>query len=238
MVALELAVQDLEGIAIASRVGADRIELCSALSVGGLTPSLALVEAAAAAPVAAHVLIRPRAGGFGYTAEERAVIVRDLRHVLAAGAAGVVVGGTSDGGVDAELLRAVTDAAGPAPITFHRAFDTLGDRIGALDVLVQLGVSRVLTSGGAASAVEGRGELTRLVRHAAGRIEIMAGGGVVAANVSLVVATGVDAVHASAKRVVAGSGIHLGSAGESVRETTDEELAGRLRAILDGARRV
>lgn len=231
MVAFELAVQDLEGIEIASRVGADRIELCAALAVGGLTPSLAFIEAAADG-VPAHVLIRPRPGGFEHTPEEVALIVRDVGHALAAGATGVVIGGTKDGGVDVGFVRVMTDAAAGAPVTFHRAFDTIDDRIAALDALVDLGVTRVLTSGGRASAVDARDELTELARHADGRIEIMAGGGITDRTAELLLATGVDAIHASAKRAVSGAGIRLGSAGESMRETTDEEHARRIRGLV------
>ncbi|MET0295942.1 MAG: copper homeostasis protein CutC [Microbacterium sp.] len=231
MVAFELAVQDLEGVDIAARVGADRIELCAALAVGGLTPSLGFIEAAAAG-VPVHVLVRPRPGGFEHTSDEVALIARDVRHALAAGATGVVVGGTKDGVVDIDFVRAMTDAAGGAPVTFHRAFDTIDDRVSALDVLADLGVTRVLTSGGRSSAIDARDELTRLARHADGRIEIMAGGGITDQTAGLLLETGVDAIHASAKRLASSTGIRLGSAGESVRETTDEAHAQRIRDLV------
>ncbi|GAA3668368.1 copper homeostasis protein CutC [Microbacterium marinilacus] len=249
MTAFELAVQDRAGIAVATRVRPDRMELCAALSTGGLTPSAGLVRAAAAGDVPAHVLVRPREGGFGYDPDDVGVILADVRAALAAGAAGVVVGGTvpdGEGGlrVDDGLMRRVVDAAadvsgGAAEVTFHRAFDVVADRRAALEELVALGVTRVLTSGGASRAADALPELRSLVAHAAGRIEIQAGGGVDATNAAAVVATGVDAVHASAKSVVVeqvpvalGSGV---AAGRVERESTDEAVAAAVRDLVRAA---
>lgn len=236
MIAFELAVQDAAGIRIAGRVGPDRIELCSALALGGLTPSAALIEAAVAATVPVHVLIRPRAGDFDYDDQERAVIVRDVRWARDAGAAGVVVGATCGGRIDAELVRAVVAEAGDAEVTFHRALDVVADPAAALREVAELGVARVLTSGGADHAADGRETLARLVRIAAGRIEVMAGGGVTRATAADILATGVDALHASAKALRAGAGLALGSAGDAAREVTDEAEAVALRRIVADAR--
>lgn len=233
MVTFELAVQDLQSAAAAARLGVDRMELCSALATGGVTPSQGFIEAAVSTGVPVHVLVRPRTGDFAYSPEEKSLIVRDSARALEAGAAGVVVGGMHEGRIDEALVRSVVGAAGTADVTFHRAFDTAVDRSLALDALAALGVRRVLTSGGAHSAPDGREELKRLVRHAQGSIEIMAGGGVTADNVPQVLRTGVAAVHASAKcRVPEGSGLSLGSLGESLRETVDEEHARRIMALL------
>lgn len=239
MTAFELAVQDAAGIGVAGRVGADRIELCSALALGGLTPSAALIETAAAGAVPVHVLIRPRAGDFDYDDEERAIIVRDVRWARDAGAAGVVVGATRAGRIDAELVRAVVAEAGGAEVTFHRALDVVADPAAALLEVAELGVARVLTSGGADHAADGSAELARLVRVAAGRIEVMAGGGVTRATAADILDTGVDALHASAKALRAGAGLALGSAGDAAREVTDEVEASALRRIVAdaGARR-
>lgn len=229
--------QDSGGLAIAARLGVDRIELCSALAVGGVTPSHALIAAATAPGMPpAHVLVRPRAGGFDYAADEVALIVADVRHALAAGAAGVVVGGVRDGRVDAGLITRVIEAAGGAPVTFHRAFDSLPDPVAALETLISLGVRRVLTAGGPGTVADGLPGLTTLAAAAAGRIEIMAGGGVRPSLVAPLASTGVDAVHASAKGTVADpAGVVLGSAagaGATGRETTDEaEAAGMLAAV-------
>lgn len=250
--AVELAVQDVAGVRIAQAVGVDRVELCTALALGGLTPSVALVERAVASAVPVHVLVRPRAGGFDYDADERALIVADARAAMAAGAAGVVVGGTVAGtalgdsrhgaggwAVDEALLRAVLDVAGE--VTFHRGFDVLADPERALEQLAALGVRRVLTTGGGARAVDSLPALARLQQLAGGRLEIMAGGGVGPENVAQVAATGVAAVHASAKRRVAqGAGLApagalaLGSADTGEYETTDEALARGIVAALRG----
>ncbi|QLD12417.1 copper homeostasis protein CutC [Microbacterium oleivorans] len=235
MVAFELAIQDGAGVDVAVRTGADRIELCSALALGGLTPSAGLIERAVGAGVPVHVLIRPRAGDFDFDADGRRMIVRDVRWACDAGAAGVVVGGTRGGRIDADLVRAVVAEAEDREVTFHRALDVVADPSGALIELAQLGVRRVLTSGGADRAADGRAGLTRLVRAAAGAIEVMAGGGVTRANVASVMATGVDAIHASAKALRAGAGLALGSAGDAAREVTDEDEAATLRRLVGRA---
>lgn len=238
MVDFELAVQDVHGLTVAARLGVDRIELCSALPVGGITPSLGLVETAAAMPgmPPVHVLVRPRLGGFEYEPAEVALILRDVRHALAAGAAGVVIGGVRSGEVDHDLVRRVLDAAGVASVTFHRAFDTLPDPIAGLRTLASLGVRRILTSAGAASVADALPALADLVTAAGDRIEIMAGGGVRPDAVEKIVRTGVPAVHASAKRTVPSTvGVTLGTAaraGESGFETTDEDEAARIIAAL------
>jgi copper homeostasis protein len=238
MVAFELAVQDVHGLTVAARLGVDRIELCSALPVGGITPSLGLVETAVATPgmPPVHVLVRPRLGGFDYSPDEVALIVRDVRHALAAGVAGVVIGGVRDGRVDDDLVGRVLDAAGAAAVTFHRAFDTLPDPAAAVRTLAALGVRRILTSAGAASVADALPALADLVAAAGDRIEIMAGGGVRPDDVEKIVRTGVPAIHASAKRTVPSTvGVTLGTAaraGENGFETTDEAEAARFVTAL------
>jgi len=241
MVAFELAVQDLHGLAVAARLRVDRIELCSALPVGGVTPSLGLVETAVAMPgmPPVQVLVRPRLGGFEHTAAEAELIVRDVRLALAAGAAGVVIGGVRDDRVDAGLVRRVVAAAAGAAVTFHRAFDTLPDPREAVATLADLGVRRILTSAGGASVADALPALADLVTAAGDRIEIMAGGGLRPESVEKILRTGVPAVHASAKRAVAeAAGITLGTAaraGETFFETTDEDEAARIIAALRAA---
>ena len=240
-VALEIAVQDPEGVAVAVAGGADRIALCTALALGGLTPSAASVRAAVAAAPSVHVLVRPRAGGFEYSPVEAAVILDDVRRALDLGAHGVVVGAVRGEEVDASLVRRVRALAGPAELTFHRAFDTLTDLEKALDVLLDLGVDRVLTSGGASRAVDALERIADLVVRAGGRLQVMAGSGIDATVVQPVVATGVAAIHASAKRTVhEAQRVDLGSlaqAGASLREETDEVAVRALRTALDAPRR-
>lgn len=237
-VALELAVQDPAGAVIAADVGARRVELCSALgATGGITPSAALIEAvidaAAVVPssdsapiLEVHVLVRPRPGGFVYSAAEHDLMLREVVLSVDAGADGVVLGAlTPSGTVDVARMRSLVAAADDAEVTFHRAIDVVADPIAALDTLSELGVARVLTSGGAARAADGLDRLAALVERSAELgIEIMAGGGVTAADVPALLGVGVDAVHLSAKRTVTDAG-GPGGGGDAGYEVTDQTLA-------------
>ena len=238
--ALELAVQDVAGVRVAAALGLERVELCSALALGGLTPSLAVVEAAvavaatAAGAVGVHVLVRPRAGDFRYDADEVDVMVADVRRAVAAGADGVVVGALDDAGLpDPAVLDRLREAADGVQVTFHRAVDVSADPVRALDLVAGSGVTRVLTSGGAPRAVDGAGCLRRMVEVAAGRVEVMAGAGVDAAAVPELLATGVDALHFSAKRRVSARGIPLGQS-EDGHDVTDQGLAAAVVAAVRG----
>ena len=237
---LEIAVQNAAGARIASEADVDRVELCSALSLGGVTPSAGVIEAVVAvARCPVHVLVRPRPGDFGYSPDEVAVLLADVRRAVSAGAAGVVVGALADGAVDAEILARIGDAANGADVTFHRAFDLVTDPAAGLDVLAAHRVRRVLSSGAASSAVEGMPGLGRLVAIAQGRVEIMAGGGVTIESIPEFGAIGVAAVHLSAKslRRVAG-GFSLGAdSREGVMEwdVTDPQLVARARASVSGS---
>jgi len=197
---LEVALDDVGGAGIAERAGADRIELCAGLADGGTTPSIGLVSSAAAELTRATlmVLIRPRAGDFVYTRGELAVMVADIRAVRDhAPAAGFALGAlTPDGEIDRDALAAMLDAAAGAPVTFHKAFDSTRDLARSLDVLVEAGVQRVLTSGGRRSALEGAAVIRRLVERAGTQLTPIAGGSVRPTNVAeLVAATGVADVH-------------------------------------------
>ena len=238
--ALEIAVQDPAGVRIAGEVGAARVELATALALGGLTPSPATlelsVEAAREAGVEVHVLVRPRGGDFHYTDEEIAITERDVRRVLETGADGVVIGALDAQGVlDVEVMTRLRDAAGGASVTLHRAIDVTPDPLATLDAAIELGLRRVLTSGGASAAIDGIDTLRALVARADGRIQIMAGSGVGAANATDLAATGVDALHFSAKRsVIAEGGVRMGSASDGVGgyEVTDRDTAFAVRAAL------
>jgi copper homeostasis protein len=226
-IAVEIAVQDVAGVRIALAEGADRVELCTALGMGGLTPSAALIAAAVATARAAgreafvHVLIRPRGGGFVYGPEELDVMLGDIRFAREAGAAGVVVGALTDADrVDAHVTRRLVAEAGPLPVTFHRAVDVVADPVAAVEELAGLGVRRVLTSGGAARSVEGAPVLRSLAERFAGRVEIMAGGGVRVDDIPAIAATGVDAVHLSARDIVRGAPSGPGG-GDTAYDITD-----------------
>lgn len=237
--AVEIAVQDRAGVDIALEAGAERIELCSALEVGGLTPSIGLVEAAVAAAQGranfTHVLIRPRAGGFVYRASEVDVIRRDINAVVSAGASGVVIGAlTPTGAVDVDTVRLLVDSAAGREVTFHRAIDAAGDPLDNLELLISLGVARVLTSGQAASSIDGRVTLARLVERAAGRIQIMAGGGVTVDAIPAIVATGVDAVHLSAKTLVSDDSPAGPGGGTNSYSATDAAVVAAAIAAVRG----
>jgi copper homeostasis protein len=178
--------------------GAGRLELCSGLSEGGVTPSAGLIEAVRErVQVPLFVLIRPRGGDFLYDAEEFEVMRRDVTTAGLLGADGVVLGVLqSNGTIDAERTAALIESARPLDVTFHRAFDFTRDADEALDRLIALGADRVLTGGQAAKAVDGIATLARLVQRAAGRIGIVAGGGIRPGNVKAVVqGTGVSEIH-------------------------------------------
>lgn len=238
--ALEIAVQDPAGVRVAGAVGAARVELAQALALGGLTPSPATlelsIEAAGEAGPEVHVLIRPRAGGFHYDADELAVSERDVRRAVDAGAHGVVIGALDASGVlDLDAMARLRDAAGGASVTLHRAIDVTPDPLATLRAARELGLRRVLTSGGASAAVDGIDTLRALVAEAEGAIEIMAGSGVTAASARALAATGVDALHFSAKRsVVEDGGVRMGSAADGVGgyEVTDLATARALVAAL------
>lgn len=238
--ALEIAVQDPAGVRIAAEVGATRVELATALALGGLTPSPATlelaVETAGAEGPEVHVLIRPRAGGFHYTEDELVVSERDVRRAIGAGAAGVVIGALdADGALDVDAMARLRDAAGGASVTLHRAIDMTADPVATLRAARDLGLRRVLTSGGASVAIDGIDTLRALVAAAEGEIEIMAGSGVDAANAPALAASGVDAIHFSAKRAVSeAGGVRMGSASDGVGgyEITDRETALAVCAAL------
>ena len=180
------------------RGGGHRIELCSALESGGLTPSVGLLEqikTLCSLPVMA--MLRPRPGGFCYAPEEIAVMERDAKFLLAHGADGLVLGAlTPQKAIEREISPRFLDIAGGKPVTFHRAFDITPNLADSLETLIELGFARVLTSGGAASAAAGADALCSLHRQAAGRIEILPGGGVRAENAAeLIQRTNCSQIH-------------------------------------------
>ncbi len=180
---LEICVDDAEGLDAAIRGGADRIELCAALGLGGLTPSPGLMRRAATAPVPVYAMIRPRAGGFVFGAADRDVMERDMEVAREAGLAGVVFGANRDDGrLDAALLERLVRQADGLGLTLHRAFDLVPDFAEAVEIAVGLGFERILTSGGASMAMEGAEGLRASFAAAQGRITIMPGSGVTADN--------------------------------------------------------
>lgn len=233
--------------------GAGRIELCSGLTDGGLTPSAALIDAACRSGIAkVNVLVRPRPGDFLYSSAEIHLMESDIRQAIHAGATGIVVGAlTPDGDVDTEVCARLIDAArgassGDVRITFHRAFDVARDASDALEKVIALGCDCLLTSGMAASAVDGVGLIKDLVRQSAGRIVIMAGAGVNTANAaSILAATGVGAIHSTARRSVGSAmrfrrpGVPMGAPGqdEYAPRVTSPDVVRELVKIVDSFNR-
>ncbi|HET7615211.1 MAG TPA: copper homeostasis protein CutC [Gemmatimonadaceae bacterium] len=197
---VEAAVDTIDAIGIAERAGVERIELCAALSEGGVTPSWGFIAAATARPLPVVPIIRPRGGNFVYSRHELDIMRRDIAVALSLGARGIAAGALRENGeIDGAAVEDLVTAADGAPVTFHRAFDSTPDLSVALDQLIALGVARILTSGGAPSALEGVATIARLVEQARGRISVMAGGKIREDNVAEIIArTGVTEVHARA----------------------------------------
>jgi copper homeostasis protein len=178
-IVLEVCVDDAAGIRAATEGGADRIELCAALALGGLSPSAGLIGLAARSAVASMVMIRPRAGDFIWSADEITAMQAEIAATRAAGLAGVVIGASNpDGTLDAPVLAVLCQAAAGLDITLHRAIDLTPDPCAALDLCAALGIRRVLSSGGAATALAGLARLAQMQEYAAGRVQVMPGGGV------------------------------------------------------------
>lgn len=182
---------------LAEQLGADRIELCRHLSVGGLTPDDSALAAARSSRLPVIAMVRPRAGSFVCSPEEFAAMQRDMQRVTAAGVAGVVFGLLDDrGGVDRARCAALQRRAAGRQTVFHRAFDELTDAAEGLETLIDLGFTRVLTSGGRPSAADGVDQIARLVELARGRIEVLPGGGVRAENaIEILRRTGCTQLH-------------------------------------------
>lgn len=234
-VAVEIAVQDPAGARAAIAAGADRLELCQGLGIGGLTPSIGGIDAAIAQvdPALVNVLVRPRGGGFVYDSDEVDIVSADILACRERGLGGVVVGAlTPDGLADLEALRRWREAAGAMTLVFHRAIDAAPDPLVVFAQLHAAGVDRVLTSGAAARSIDGVAMLAELVT-ARGGVDIMAGGGVRVEDIPALVATGVSAVHLSA-RTVAGLDAPAGPGGGTAgHDVTDADL---VRSAVAAAR--
>ena len=249
---LEVCVDSTASALAAQRGGADRLELCADLIVGGTTPSLALVrQVKETTGLPVRALLRPRFGDFCYDRWELAQMKESAAALVAAGADGIVTGVlTPDGALDAEALcpiyeatrEAAAKASRPVALTLHRAFDVCRDPFAALDTACALGLSTILTSGQAASAPAGAPLLRQLVDCAAGRIEILVGAGVSPANLpALAKQTGAHSFHLSGKQVLDSrmtfrrEGVPMGLPGFSEFELwqTSEETIREARNVLD-----
>ena len=189
-VIFEICVDSTAGVRAALAAGADRVELCANLLEGGTTPSRGMIcEARKISGIALNVMIRPRGGDFLFDQDEFAVMEADIDTAKSEGADGVVIGLLcADGTIDMERSRQLIARARPMTVTFHRAFDMTPDSFAALDILIGLGVERVLTSGQEPSVLEGLPLIIELIARAGARIIVMPGGGITARNVSRITA--------------------------------------------------
>ena len=198
---VEICCGSLEDAIESEMGGADRVELCSALFLGGLTPSMgSIVEARTRLKIPFMAMVRPRGGGFCYTGVEMAVMERDTVAAREQGADGIVFGIlNADGSIDEERCRRIRKLIGDRQAVFHRAFDVTPDPFRSLDQLIDMGFTRLLTSGQEDSVPEGLPLIQRLIEYAGDRIEILPGGGIKLFNLRQVVeATGCKQIHLTA----------------------------------------
>jgi copper homeostasis protein len=235
---LEVCVDTPAGLAAAIAGGADRIELCAALALQGLTPAPGLMAIAAQAPIPVYPMIRPRNGDFCYDAGDLDAMRRDIDAVRAYGLAGVVIGANRpDGQLDLDALELLVAHSQGLGMTLHRSFDLVPEQSVALEAAVALGFERILTSGGALTAEAGAAAIAALVEQAADRIAILAGAGVRPGNIAdLVRRTGVREVHGSFGGPVHGADpdTRLGRMGfvpPTLRDTEQASVAEAVRIL-------
>jgi len=209
---LEICANSMQSAINAQLGGAHRIELCANLEGGGTTPDAATIQLAShilqqslnKQPTKVYVLIRPRIGNFCYSPLELGQMKRNILYCKAAKVNGIVTGVLdNEGKVDMQANAELLQVAFPLKATFHRAFDRIENKSEALEQIIELGFERILTSGGEASALEGKEMIAQLVRQAAGRISIMPGAGINSKNIEgLITATSANEYHLSAKKVI------------------------------------
>ena len=205
---LEVCVDSIQSAIAAEKGRAERIELCSSLSEGGITPSAGMIAATRdAIGIGLHVLLRPRRGDFLYSPLEFEIIKKDIETAKKLGAEGIVVGLLkADGQIDRERMKVLMELSQPLNITFHRAFDLTPDPYQALDELIRLGVHRLLTSGQQESAYKGMALIADLVKRADDQLTVMPGGGINSQNIQeLIEKTAAREFHASARKKVKSS---------------------------------
>lgn len=238
MVLLEVCANSFESARNAELGGAHRIELCQNLEQGGITPSFGLIKQCKdQLKIPIHVLIRPRPGHFVYEEDEYQVMLNDVQVCKQLGCAGVVVGIlTAEGKVDVQRCLGLLEAATGMDVTFHRAFDDCTDQFDAMEDIMRLGCTRILTSGGCKTAPQGSQRLAQLNQRGQGRIIVLAGSGITPENVVKIIReTGVREVHASASVIQEQSRVDsLFTANQrTTSKTVVEELMQQLRLVAD-----
>lgn len=201
---LEICTATIQSAINAKTAGAHRIELCSELAVGGITPSFGMIqEVLKKVSIPVFVLIRPRSGNFTYSSEEFEIMKADISQCKKMGCAGIVSGILNhDQTIDIIRTKELVELSKPLPFTFHRAFDWVPNPTEALESLIEIGVHRVLTSGQSPTAEQGITMLTKLQQQANNRIQILPGGGINDNNVKFFVNEGFTEIHASASALV------------------------------------
>jgi copper homeostasis protein len=239
---VEVCVDSLESALAAERGGAHRVELCSSLLEGGITPSAGLIATARQKiSIALHVMIRSRGGDFYYSDDEFAAMQRDVLMAKQLAADGVVFGMLDlDGKVDITRTRQLVDLTRPLRVTFHRAFDMSADLRQSVEHIVETGADRILTSGGAPTALEAAATLRDLVEAAGKRVIIMACGGIDDQNIrTIVTKTGVREIHVRLRSLIASQmryrneNISMGSGGREYKRFI--VLEDRVRRLLQAA---
>ena len=234
---LEVCVDSVEGLFAAVEGGADRIELCSALELGGLTPSPGLMRIASSVSCPVFAMIRPRSGGFVYSPAELDQMHRDVEAAGAAGLAGIVIGANDEtGGLDRAALGALLRHRGGLGATLHRAIDLCPNPVSAVDMAVDLGFERILTSGAAPNALSGLTMLLAMADCARGRVSVMPGGGIHAGNAAefLLILPLTD-IHASCSEAEDAADSKLaafGFSGPARRKTSIERVRSLKAALL------
>ncbi|WP_242134352.1 copper homeostasis protein CutC [Aestuariivivens marinum] len=200
---LEVCANSYQSAINAQRAGAHRIELCSELAVGGITPSYGLIkQVVSALSIPVFILVRPRSGNFTYTDAEIDIIKQDIEMCKGLGCMGVVSGVlNTDNTIDVERTKALVECAKPLDFTFHRAFDWVPNPKEALQQLIKIGVNRVLTSGQQATAEQGIDLLSELKTRAKDTLEILPGGGIKPNNAVLFKQKGFSEIHVSATSI-------------------------------------
>lgn len=199
---LEVCIDNIESLSTAISAGATRIELCSSLTLGGLTPSFGFMrQAAKQSSIPVYAMIRPRQGDFLFDLQELDIMLSDVEAARLAGLDGIVIGIlTKEGDIDVERCQKLIDKAQGLGVTFHRAFDLCREPETALEEIINLGCERILTSGLCSSAEQGVDMLNRLNKQAEGRISLMAGAGVNAGNTKMLIQkASLTEVHLSGK---------------------------------------